>query len=134
MKAGDATSLMLTALTGAAVAFLASSLQLEPAALEAARWGALASTAAGVVALLWKGQVAARQTEGPRSLRALFTVQVLVLGLRAVTVFAGALVMRPLGEAALVAFVLSFFAVYLLQQVVEVRLLLSARGARPVSR
>jgi cytochrome bd-type quinol oxidase subunit 2 len=126
--------MLLTALTGAAVALLASVLELEAPAREAAQWGALLSTAVGLLAVAWKGRVAATETEGTRSLRAFFTVQVLMLGIRAVVVFLGAFLVKPRGEAALVAFVLSFFAVYLLQQVVEVRLLLSARGARTVSR
>ena len=133
MRAGPA-SYLVTALTGAAVALLASALELAPAAREAAWWGALASTATGVVALLWKGRVAAQETSGTRALKALFTVQVLVLGVRAVAVLAGALLIKARGEDALVAFVLSFFLVYLLQQVIEVRLLLSASGPRPVSR
>ena len=133
MKAG-ATTLGLTALTGAAVALLASSLQLDAPAREGALWGALASTVTGLVALAWKGRVTATPAEGTGALRALFTVQVLVLGVRAVAVLVGALIIKPRGQDALVAFVLSFFVVYLLQQVLEVRLLLSARGARPVSR
>jgi hypothetical protein len=128
-------SLAVTALTGVAVGLLASSLQLEAAAREAAWLGALASTAAGLLALLLKGRVATRAPVDASNIRALFTVQVLVLGVRAVVVLVGALLVKAWGEDALVAFVLSFFGVYLLQQFIEVRLLLSARAAaRPVSR
>jgi hypothetical protein len=128
-------SLAVTALTGVAVGLFASSLQLEAAAREAAWLGVLASTAAGLLALLWKGRVATRAPVDTSTIRALFTVQVLVLGVRAVAVLVGALLIKARGEDALVAFVLSFFGVYLLQQFIEVRLLLSARAAaRPVSR
>jgi hypothetical protein len=127
-------SVLLTVLTGAAVGLLVSTLELQPAAREGAQLGTWVSTAAGLVAILWKARVAAQPLVGTGSLRAAFTVQVLVLGLRAAVVFAGALAMRPRGEEALVGFVLAFFATYLLQQFVEVRLFLSARAAPPVSR
>jgi hypothetical protein len=127
-------SVAVTTLTGVAVAVLAASLGLESSASESAQVGCLASTATGLVALLWKGRVATGAAESPGALRALFAAQAAVLGLRVVVVLAGALVLRARGEDALVSFVLAFFVVYAVQQVTEVRLLLTARGARPVSR
>jgi hypothetical protein len=133
MKAG-ALSLAVTALTGVAVGVFASTLQLEAAAREAAQLGALVASLTGVVALLYKARVDSRAAEGTAALRAQFSAQVLTLGMRAVVVLAGALALRAQGEEAPVAFALAFLVVYLLQLFVEVRLLLSAHAARPVSR
>ena len=128
------SSYAVTTLSGAAVAVLAASLQLEPAALQAAYLGSGVSTLAGLGALWWKGRVAEAEPTGTRSLKALFSAQVLVLAVRVLLVLGGALAIRAQGQPALVAFVLAFFAVYALQQVVEVRFLLAAKGARAVSR
>lgn len=113
---------------GAAVLVVAP---LDGPARTGALLGVAASSGVGLAALLLKAWLTRGLLKAPKevqALRGLMQLQGLSLGLRVVAVGAGALALRLAGLDA-VAFVLAFFVVYLVQQVVEVRYLLAAQRA-----
>lgn len=113
---------------GAAVLLVAP---LEGQARTGALLGVAASSLVGLTALLLKAWLTRGLMKAPKevqALRGLLQMQGLSLGLRVVGVGVGALVLRLAGLDA-VAFVLAFFVVYLVQQVVEVRYVLAAQRA-----
>jgi hypothetical protein len=95
----------------------------------AALVGVAVSTLFGLGALLQKARSATDLPEGPAGLKALMSVQVLTLGLRLVAVLVGGLAMKRFGLEP-IAYVLAFFACYVVQQFVEMRFVLEASKAR----
>ncbi len=121
--------LTVTLAAGALGAGLVAVLPLNEAARAPALWGVLTAAAVGVVALLLKARL-----DGKAAVKALVRVQGVVFGLRMLAVGAGAVALKQLGRDP-VPFVVAFFCVYLVQQVVEVRYILAAqRGGNEVSR
>lgn len=113
---------------GAAVLAVAP---LDGPARTGALLGVAASAAVGLAALLLKAWLTRGLLKAPKevqALRGLMQLQGLSLGLRVVAVGLGALALR-LAHLDAVAFVLAFFAVYLVQQAVEVRYLIAAQRA-----
>lgn len=112
--------LLIVALVGGAVMVLSLGAGERAAAL----LGVGVSGLLGALALLVKTQVAKLSTKGVKQL---LSAQVSMFLLRLVAVGVGALALRGDEASSPVAFVLAFFAVYLGQQVVEVRSVLAVR-------
>lgn len=129
------TSLLVTFALGAAVAAGVLALGLDAGLRTAALVGAGVSTAIGALALVIK--TATPVKGGTRGLQMLMSRQVLSLALRLGAVGLGAFALRggvgaaddSNATAAPMAFVVTFFIVYLGQQVVEVRSLLAVRDS-----
>lgn len=85
--------------------------------------GVAVATTFGLLTFLIKARVAGA---GPQQLKALITVQAISFGLRLVALLLGALATKRQGLDP-VGYVLGFFAVALVQQVIEVRFILSVQ-------
>jgi hypothetical protein len=105
-----------------------ASVGLEPGTATSAYAGVGVSTLMGCVALVLKSQVQALFAQGRGELQGLLLVQGASFGLRLMAVGVGAFACRRDGLSS-AAFVVGFFGVYLVQQLIEVRYLLAAQRA-----
>lgn len=95
--------------------------ELELAALA----GAAVSTVFGVIALAQKARTSASLPSGPAAVKQLLSAQVVTLLLRLFAVLVGGFAMKRFGLEP-IAYVLAFFACYVVQQLVEMRFVLAA--------
>jgi hypothetical protein len=124
-------SLGLSVLAGALVALGVAVFPLEAGLRSSAFLGVGVGAVIGVLSLIIKTQLVALLPGSRGGLQAVLTGQVLTFLLRLLAVGAGALALHGDEQSSPVAFVLTFFLVYLAQQFVEVRSLLAMRAVKP---
>jgi hypothetical protein len=121
----------LIVVAGALAALGVALMPLEPAVRASAYFGAGLGTALGLVALSFKTWLVRNAPPGKGGIKALMTGQVVTFLMRVLAIGAGAIAVHADPAASPVAFVVTFFLVYLAQQFVEVRSLLAAGAAKP---
>lgn len=132
MKPSMSLSAVMVSLTGLFVVGLALAFGLEAPTERAALLGALVSTVFGVVALVQKARASDRLPAGPAAVKQLLSAQVGTLLLRLAAVLVGGFAVKRQGLEP-IAYVLAFFACYVVQQLIEMRYVLAAnRHAGPV--
>jgi hypothetical protein len=120
----------LMMLAGALAAVAVALFPLEPGPRSSAMLGVAVGTIVGLLAIVIKTQLVALAPAGSTGVQAVLAGQVLTFFLRLLAVGVGALALHQNPLASPVAYVLTFFTVYLAQQFVEVRSLLAARAAK----
>lgn len=127
MKPSMSTSVMMVVLAGlfagGAVFAIGASREIELAALI----GASVSTLMGVVALVQKARSAAHLPPGPAAIKQLMSTQVVTLLVRLAAVLVGGFATKRQGLEP-IAYVLAFFACYVVQQFIEMRFVLAANA------
>lgn len=91
----------------------------------AALIGAIVSTVFGLVALFQKARSSTELPTGPAGVKQLLSVQVVTLLVRLFAVLVGGFAVKRQGLEP-IAYVLAFFACYVVQQFVEMRFVLAA--------
>jgi hypothetical protein len=119
------SSAMLVLLGGLFAAGVVFALGLDRESELAALIGATVSTVFGVVALVQKARSASELPAGPAAVKQLLSAQVVSLLLRLAAVLVGGFAVKRQGLEP-IAYVLAFFACYVVQQLVEMRFVLAA--------
>jgi hypothetical protein len=119
------SSAMMVVLAGLCAAGLVFAFNLERDVEAAALVGTAVSTVFGLVALFQKARTSSALPAGPAAVKQLLSTQVVTLLLRLFAVLVGGLAMKRFGLEP-IAYVLAFFACYVVQQLVELRFVLAA--------
>lgn len=125
MKPSMSSSAMMVVVAGLFATGLVFALGLSREVELAALIGAIVSTVFGLVALFQKARSSAELPTGPAGVKQLLSVQVVTLLVRLGAVLVGGFAVKRQGLEP-IAYVLAFFACYVVQQFVEMRFVLAA--------
>lgn len=120
-----ASSAVAVTLVGGFAAGVVFALGLGRDVEVAALVGAVVSTVFGLVALFQKARTSEQLSPGAAGVKQLLSTQVVTLGLRLGAVLLGGFAMKRQGFEP-IAYVLAFFACYVVQQFIEMRFVLAA--------
>lgn len=125
MKPSMSSSAMMVLVAGLFATGVVFALGLSREVELAALIGAIVSTVFGLVALFQKARSSTELPTGPAGVKQLLSVQVVTLLVRLFAVLVGGFAVKRQGLEP-IAYVLAFFACYVVQQFVEMRFVLAA--------